>query len=77
LAKDYLDDDRLIRNGLTVKIKTFRAFLQDAGIKTKVSSHLPHRVAAAGAGLGTFAKNCLFYANSAVAGVKSILKKWA
>ncbi len=63
----YLDDDRLTRNGLTVKIKTFRAFLQDAGIKTKVSSHLPQRVAAARAGLGTFGKNCLFYANAAVA----------
>ncbi len=64
----YLDDDRLTKDGLTRKIKAFRSFLRDGGIQTKVPFNLPHRVAAARAGLGTFGKNCLFYADRAVAG---------
>lgn len=64
----YLDDDRLTKDGLTRKIKAFRSFLRDAGIETKIPFNLPHRVAAARAGLGTFGKNCLFYADNAVAG---------
>ena len=64
----YLDDDRLTKDGLTRKIKAFRSFLRDAGIDTKIPFNLPHRVAAARAGLGTFGKNCLFYAHRAVAG---------
>ncbi len=64
----YLDDDRLTKDGLSRKIKAFRSFLRDAGIQTKIPFHLPHRVAAARAGLGTFGKNCLFYADRAVAG---------
>ena len=64
----YLDDDRLTKDGLTRKIKAFRSFLRDQGIQTKIPFNLPHRVAAARAGLGTFGKNCLFYADRAVAG---------
>ncbi len=64
----YLDDDRVTKDGLSRKIKAFRSFLGDAGIQSKVPFHLPHRVAAARAGLGTFGKNCLFYANRAAAG---------
>ncbi len=64
----YLDDDRLTKDGLTRKIKAFRSFLRDGGIQTKIPFNLPHRVAAARAGLGTFGKNCLFYADRAVAG---------
>ncbi len=64
----YLDDDRLTKDGLTRKIKAFRSFLRDGGIETKIPFNLPHRVAAARAGLGTFGKNCLFYADRAVAG---------
>jgi epoxyqueuosine reductase len=59
----YLDDDRVTRDGLTQHIKAFRVFLQHNGIASKVPFNLPHRVAAARAGLGTFGKNCLFYSN--------------
>jgi epoxyqueuosine reductase len=59
----YLDDDRITKDGLAKRIKAFRAFLTEAGIDSKVPFNLPHRVAAARAGLGTFGKNCLFYSN--------------
>jgi epoxyqueuosine reductase len=42
--------------------KAFRDFLRRGGIDSKVPFNLPHRVAAARAGTGTFGKNCLFYA---------------
>jgi len=58
----YLDDDRITRDGLTTRIKAFRDFLRRGGIDSKVPFNLPHRVAAARAGTGTFGKNCLFYA---------------
>jgi len=57
----YMDDDRVLQDRLTVRIKAFRSFLRDNGINSKVPFHLPHRLAAARAGLGTFGKNCLFY----------------
>lgn len=57
----YLDDDRVTRDGLARRIKAFRTFLRDHGIDSKVPFNLPHRVAAARAGMGTFGKNCLFY----------------
>ena len=60
----YLDDDRVTRDGLAVRIKAFRSFLRDNGIQSKVPFHLPHRLAAARAGMGTFGKNCLFYSNA-------------
>lgn len=60
----YLDDDRVTRDGLALRIKKFRSFLRDNGIDSRVPFNLPHRVAAARAGLGTFGKNCLLYANS-------------
>ncbi|MFZ5563914.1 MAG: epoxyqueuosine reductase [Thermodesulfobacteriota bacterium] len=64
----YLDDDRVTKDGLVPRIKAFRAFLRDSGIDSKVPFNLPHRVAAARAGLGDFGKNCLFYAFNAVRG---------
>ncbi len=64
----YLDDDRVTRDGLTQRIKAFRVFLRNSGIDSKVPFNLPHRVAAARAGLGTFGKNCLFYAHRVVRG---------
>lgn len=64
----YLDDDRVTRDGLTRRIKAFRGFLRDNGIDSRVPFNLPHRVAAARAGLGTFGKNCLFYAHRVVRG---------
>ena len=59
----YLDDDRVTGDGLSLRIKAFRAFLRDNGIASKVPFNLPHRVAAARAGMGTFGKNCLFYSS--------------
>jgi epoxyqueuosine reductase len=58
----YLDDDRVTKDGLALKIKSFRKFLQASGVDSKVPFNLPHRLSAARAGLGTFGKNCLFYA---------------
>jgi epoxyqueuosine reductase len=62
----YLDDDRVTQDGLSMRIKAFRDFLKSGGIKSKVPFHLPHRLAAGRAGLGTFGKNCLFYSTRAV-----------
>lgn len=59
----YLDDDRVTKDGLALRIKSFRSFLRDNGIDSKVPFNIPHRMAAARAGLGTFGKNCLFYSN--------------
>jgi len=59
----YLDDDRITKDGLARRIKSFRSFLRDGGIESKVPFNIPHRVAAARAGLGTFGKNCLLFAN--------------
>jgi len=59
----YLDDDRVTKDRLAKRIKAFRRFLKDNGIDSEVPFHLPHRVAAARAGLGTFGKNCLLYSN--------------
>ena len=59
----YLDDDRITRDGLALRIKAFRSFLRDNGVDSKVPFNLPHRVAAARAGMGTFGKNCLFYSS--------------
>jgi len=59
----YLDDDRVTKDGLYQRIKAFRSKLRDHGIQTKVPFNLPHRMAAARAGMGTFGKNCLFYSN--------------
>jgi epoxyqueuosine reductase len=68
----YLDDDRVTKDGLALKIKAFRKFLRDGGIDSKVPFNLPHRLSAARAGLGTFGKNCLFYAER-VAGQSSFV----
>ncbi|MBC8439701.1 MAG: epoxyqueuosine reductase [Deltaproteobacteria bacterium] len=64
----YLDDDRVTKDGLYLRIKKFRSFLRDNGIDSKVPFNLPHRVAAARAGMGGFGKNCLFYSNKVVRG---------
>jgi len=57
----YLDDDRITKDRLALKIKAFRKFLQTNGVDSRVPFNLPHRLSAARAGLGTFGKNCLFY----------------
>ncbi len=57
----YLDDDRVTRDRLGSRIKGFRDYLRQNDIQTKIPFHLPHRLAAARAGMGTFGKNCLFF----------------
>jgi epoxyqueuosine reductase len=61
----YLDDDRVTKDGLALKIKAFREFLKANEVDSKVPFNMPHRLSAARAGLGTFGKNCLFYARRA------------
>ncbi|MCX5849605.1 MAG: HEAT repeat domain-containing protein [Deltaproteobacteria bacterium] len=58
----YLDDDRVTKDGLALKIKGLRKFLRENGIDSKIPFNLPHRLSAARAGLGTFGNNCVFYA---------------
>ncbi len=64
----YLDDDRIAKDRLAVRIKDFMAFLRERGVESKASYMIPHRIAAARAGVGTFGKNSLLYANRMVAG---------
>lgn len=64
----YIDDDRVTRDGLSLKVKALRALLREHGIDSKVGHDLPHRLAAARAGIGSFGKNCLLYANNALRG---------
>lgn len=61
----YLDDDRILKDGLALRVKALRGFLRDSGIQSKVPPHLPQRMAAARAGLGTLGKNGLLYARKA------------
>jgi epoxyqueuosine reductase len=58
----YLDDDRVTKDGLALKVKALRQFLRTNGVDSKVPPNMPHRLSAARAGLGTFGKNCVFYA---------------
>lgn len=58
----YHNDDRVTKDGLALKVKTFRKFLQANNVDSKVPPHMPHRLSAARAGLGTFGNNCVFYA---------------
>ncbi|MCF8043512.1 MAG: HEAT repeat domain-containing protein [Desulfarculaceae bacterium] len=69
----YLDDDRVTKDGLSLRIKAFRSFLQDQGMTVKIPWHLSHRLAAARAGMGNFGKNCLFYSNKVARGGSWVL----
>ena len=60
----YLNDDRVTKDDLSKRIWGFREALTARSMKTKCPFNLPHRVAAARAGMGTFGKNCLFYSNN-------------
>ncbi len=66
----YLDDDRITHVDLSKRIQAFLTYLQDNDINSNVPFHLPHRLSAARAGMGTFGKNCLFY-SSRIAGQSS------
>jgi len=61
----YLDDDRVTKDGLALRIKAFRGFLRENGIDSKVPFNLPHRASALRAGMGTLGKNALFYSGRA------------
>jgi epoxyqueuosine reductase len=59
----YQDDDRIPKDGFTARIRSFLEYLNENGIETAVPYHMPHRMAGARAGLGTFGKNNFFYSN--------------
>jgi len=59
----YQDDDRVTRDGFTPRLAKFLAYLNENGVQTAVPFHMPHRLSAARAGLGTFGKNNFFYSN--------------
>ena len=64
----YHDDDRVTKSGLALKVKAFRQFLSENKVDSKVPPHLPHRLSAARAGLGTLGNNCIFYARRVARG---------
>ena len=59
----YQDDDRITKDGFTSRLINLLKYLGGNGIKTKVPYHMPHRLSATRAGLGTFGKNNFFYSN--------------
>ncbi len=61
----YMNDDRMIKDDLYQRIKSFRNFLREDGIDSKIGNDLPQRLTAARAGLGTFGKNNFFYSRRA------------
>jgi len=61
----YLDDDRMTKDGLSIRVKEFRSYLRDHGVDSKVPFNISQRLCAARAGLGNFGKNCFFYAHRA------------
>ncbi len=69
----YLDDNRMTKDGSYLRIKAFRQYLRDNGIESSIPQNLPHRVAAARAGLGDFGKNCLLYSHKVARGGSWIL----
>ncbi|MDW7673357.1 MAG: 4Fe-4S double cluster binding domain-containing protein [Bacillota bacterium] len=69
----YLDDDRIKKENLSLRLKAFREYLESNHISSKVPFNMPHRLAAARAGLGTFGKNCLFYSNKIARGSSFVI----
>lgn len=64
----YLNDDRVTKDGLAVMVKSFRGFLRDNGIETKLGASMPDKLAAMRAGIGTSGKNTLLYASRCAGG---------
>jgi epoxyqueuosine reductase len=62
-GRAYLDDDRVTRDGFTGLLIRFLKYLRENGIQSEIPFHMPHRLAGARAGLGTFGKNNFFYSN--------------
>ena len=71
-GRAYCNDDRVTKDLGSKKIKTLRTFLRDNGIDSKVPFEVPHRLAAARAGLGTFGKNSFFYAHNVLRGTSLV-----
>ncbi|MDO4540876.1 MAG: 4Fe-4S double cluster binding domain-containing protein [Syntrophomonadaceae bacterium] len=69
----YINDDRVVRDGLSRQIKDLRDFLWANGVDSKVGVDVPNRAAAARAGVGTFGKNCMLYANRVMRGSSWVL----
>jgi epoxyqueuosine reductase len=69
----YHDDDRVTKTGLSRKVKAFRQFLTESNIDSQAPPHLPHKLSAARAGLGTFGNNCVFYAKRIARGSSFVL----
>ncbi len=59
----YIDEDRILQQEMVKRGIEFVQFLRESGIKAKNSGALPHRPAAARAGVGNVGKNCLMYTN--------------
>lgn len=59
----YLNDDRVTKDGLALRVKAFRNYLKENGVNSKLSTSMPDKLAAARSGVGTFGKNCLLYAS--------------
>ena len=59
----YLMDDRIAKKGLYGEVPVFREYLEKNGVHSELSPVLSDRISAARAGLGTFGKNSLLYAN--------------
>jgi epoxyqueuosine reductase len=64
----YLDDDRIIRKRAAKRAIDFLKYLSKNGIKCSTSKNLGDKIAAARAGLGTFGRNCLFFAKNVALG---------
>lgn len=59
----YLMDDRVTQKALYRNVRAFRDYLEENGVNSELSPVLSDRISAARAGLGTFGKNSLLYAN--------------
>ena len=57
----YLNDDRILRKGISQKSREFRRYLIENGGNAQFSNLLSDRLSAARAGLGTFGGNSLLY----------------
>jgi epoxyqueuosine reductase len=59
----YLMDDRIAQQEFYKHIGQFKEYLESNGVHCESSRYLSDRISAARAGLGTFGKNSLLYAN--------------
>jgi len=67
-GRTYLDDDRKTLDRGAVRIAALRKFLLEHGVNSSIPINMPQRLSAARAGLGSFGKNSLFFANKGALG---------